>query len=103
MQPQEIPFDPEQYKNSSDKKSGDKNMSTEPAVALENDYHVADISLADWGRREINIEIRRGTIGLEVIGIPQLKEARGQPTTRRCRRCTRSDGGPSRRRRATAT
>ena len=30
-------------------------MSTEPAVALENDYHVADMSLADWGRREIAI------------------------------------------------
>ena len=30
-------------------------MSTEPAVALKNDYQVADISLADWGRREIAI------------------------------------------------
>ncbi len=30
-------------------------MSTEPAVALGNDYHVADISLAEWGRREIAI------------------------------------------------
>jgi adenosylhomocysteinase len=30
-------------------------MSTEPAVALNNDYHVADMSLADWGRREIAI------------------------------------------------
>jgi len=30
-------------------------MSTEPAVALQDDYKVADISLADWGRREIAI------------------------------------------------
>ncbi len=30
-------------------------MSTEPAVALHHDYHVADISLADFGRREIAI------------------------------------------------
>ena len=30
-------------------------MSTEPAVALENDYQVADMSLAEWGRREIAI------------------------------------------------
>jgi adenosylhomocysteinase len=30
-------------------------MSTKPAVAVENDYKVADMSLADWGRREIAI------------------------------------------------
>jgi adenosylhomocysteinase len=30
-------------------------MSTEPAVALQEDYKVADMSLADWGRREIAI------------------------------------------------
>ena len=30
-------------------------MSTEPAVALQNDYKVADLSLADWGRKEIAI------------------------------------------------
>jgi len=30
-------------------------MSTQPAVALENDYQVADMSLAEWGRREIAI------------------------------------------------
>jgi adenosylhomocysteinase len=30
-------------------------MSTEPAVALKNDYQVADMSLAEWGRREIAI------------------------------------------------
>ena len=28
---------------------------TEPAVPLKNDFYVADISLADWGRREIAI------------------------------------------------
>jgi adenosylhomocysteinase len=30
-------------------------MSTEPAVALQNDYKVADLSLAAWGRKEIAI------------------------------------------------
>ena len=30
-------------------------MSTQPAVALKNDYQVADMSLAEWGRREIAI------------------------------------------------
>ena len=30
-------------------------MSTNAAEAVSNDYHVADISLADWGRREIAI------------------------------------------------
>ena len=30
-------------------------MSTQPAVAIENDYHVADMSLAEWGRRELAI------------------------------------------------
>ena len=30
-------------------------MSTEPAVAQEKDFHVADMSLAEWGRREIAI------------------------------------------------
>ncbi|MCP4001780.1 MAG: adenosylhomocysteinase [Gammaproteobacteria bacterium] len=30
-------------------------MNTEPALALKKDYKVADISLADWGRREIAI------------------------------------------------
>jgi adenosylhomocysteinase len=30
-------------------------MSTEPAIALQEDYKVADMSLADWGRREIAI------------------------------------------------
>jgi len=67
MQPQEIPFDPERYK-SSDKKSGDNNMSTEPAVALTNDYHVADITLADWGRREINIA------ETEMPGLMQIRD-----------------------------
>jgi adenosylhomocysteinase len=28
---------------------------TEPAVAIKDDFYVADISLADWGRREIAI------------------------------------------------
>ena len=30
-------------------------MSTEAAVALQEDYKVADMSLAEWGRREISI------------------------------------------------
>ena len=30
-------------------------MSTKAAEAISNDYHVADMSLADWGRREIAI------------------------------------------------
>jgi adenosylhomocysteinase len=30
-------------------------MSTEPAIALQDDFRVADLSLADWGRREIAI------------------------------------------------
>ncbi|MAF84029.1 MAG: adenosylhomocysteinase [Gammaproteobacteria bacterium] len=30
-------------------------MSTKAAEAISNDYHVADMSLADWGRREISI------------------------------------------------
>jgi adenosylhomocysteinase len=30
-------------------------MNTEPAIALQEDYKVADMSLADWGRREIAI------------------------------------------------
>ena len=30
-------------------------MSTDPSVALTQDYNVADLSLADWGRKEIAI------------------------------------------------
>ncbi|MDP7094312.1 MAG: adenosylhomocysteinase, partial [Gammaproteobacteria bacterium] len=30
-------------------------MSTEPAVAMQEDFKVADLQLADWGRREIAI------------------------------------------------
>ena len=30
-------------------------MSSEPVAIQQNDYKVADISLADWGRKEINI------------------------------------------------
>ncbi|MDP7418385.1 MAG: adenosylhomocysteinase, partial [Gammaproteobacteria bacterium] len=30
-------------------------MGTKAVEAISNDYHVADISLADWGRREISI------------------------------------------------
>jgi len=43
-------------------------MSTEPAVALQNDYHVADMSLADWGRREIAIA------ETEMPGLVQIRE-----------------------------
>ncbi|MGI9292236.1 MAG: adenosylhomocysteinase [Gammaproteobacteria bacterium] len=43
-------------------------MSTEPVVALKNDYHVADISLADWGRREIAIA------ETEMPGLMQIRE-----------------------------
>jgi len=43
-------------------------MSTEAAVAVENDYHVADISLADWGRKEIRIA------ETEMPGLMQIRE-----------------------------
>jgi len=43
-------------------------MSTEAAVAVENDYHVADINLADWGRKEIRIA------ETEMPGLMQIRE-----------------------------
>ncbi|SVE61301.1 uncharacterized protein METZ01_LOCUS514155, partial [marine metagenome] len=33
----------------------EKYMSTDPAVALTQDYKIADLALADWGQKEIAI------------------------------------------------
>jgi adenosylhomocysteinase len=41
---------------------------TEPAVALKDDFHIADLSLADWGRREIAIA------ETEMPGLVQIRE-----------------------------
>jgi adenosylhomocysteinase len=41
---------------------------TEPAVALKDDFHVADLSLAEWGRREIAIA------ETEMPGLVQIRE-----------------------------
>ncbi len=43
-------------------------MSTKAAEAVSNDYHVADMSLADWGRREIAIA------ETEMPGLVQIRE-----------------------------
>ena len=43
-------------------------MNTEAAVALNDDFHVADMSLADWGRREIAIA------ETEMPGLMQIRE-----------------------------
>ena len=43
-------------------------MSSDAAVALNNDFQVADISLADWGRREIAIA------ETEMPGLMQIRE-----------------------------
>jgi adenosylhomocysteinase len=43
-------------------------MNTEAAVTLKDDYHVADMSLADWGRREIAIA------ETEMPGLVQIRE-----------------------------
>ena len=43
-------------------------MSTKAAEVVSNDYHVADMSLADWGRREIAIA------ETEMPGLMQIRE-----------------------------
>jgi len=43
-------------------------MNTEAAVALNDDFHVADMSLSDWGRREIAIA------ETEMPGLMQIRE-----------------------------